>query len=115
MYKGGNKNMALTITNPGSSSDVTGVPGNIKYVIKDITFDDSYPTGGESYTATQMGLEELYIVLISQKSDGYVVQYDYTNEKFEIYEAGADGAALDELGNTADASGIAIRIIAYGK
>ena len=49
--------MALTITNPGSSSDVTGVPGNIKYVIKDITFDDSYPTGGESFTATQMGLE----------------------------------------------------------
>ena len=44
-----------------------------------------------------------------------MVQYDYTNEKFEIYEAGADGAALDELGNTADASGIAIRIIAYGK
>ena len=107
--------MALTITNPGSSSDVTGVPGNIKYVIKDITFDDSYPTGGESFTATQMGLEELYIVLISQKSDGYVVQYDYTNEKLEIYEASADGAALDELGNAADASGIAIRIIAYGK
>ena len=44
-----------------------------------------------------------------------MVQYDYTNEKLEIYEAGADGAALDELGNTADASGIAIRLIAYGK
>ena len=107
--------MAITITNPGSSADVPGVSGNIKYVIKDITFDDSYPTGGEGLSATQLGLEEVYIVLISQKSDGYVVQYDYTNEKLEIYEAGADGAALDELGNTADASGIAIRLIAYGK
>tara|TARA_R100001015_G_C4620714_1_gene177729 strand:- start:1544 stop:1867 length:324 start_codon:yes stop_codon:yes gene_type:complete len=107
--------MAITITNPGSSADVPGVQGNIKYVIKDITFDDSYPTGGEGLSATQLGLEEVYIVLISQKSDGYVVQYDYSNEKLEIYEAGADGAALDELGNTADASGIAIRLIAYGK
>jgi|TARA_Y100000114_G_C11705298_1_gene300606 hypothetical protein len=107
--------MAITITNPGSSADVPGVSGNIKYVIKDITFDDSYPTGGEGLSATQLGLEEVYIVLISQKSDGYVVQYDYSNEKLEIYEAGADGAALDELGNTADASGIAIRLIAYGK
>tara|TARA_R100001460_G_scaffold43303_1_gene79592 strand:+ start:106 stop:432 length:327 start_codon:yes stop_codon:yes gene_type:complete len=107
--------MALTITKPGSAPDVTGVPGNIKYVIKDITFDDSYPTGGESLTATQLGFEELYIILISQKSDGFVVQYDYTNEKLEIYEAGADGAALDELGDTGDASGIGIRVIAYGK
>ena len=107
--------MAITITNPGSSSPGVGVPGNVKYVIKDITFDDSYPTGGEGLSATQLGLEEVYIVLISQKSDGYVVQYDYSNEKLEIYEAGADGAALDELGNTADASGIAIRLIAYGK
>ena len=107
--------MAITITQPGSSSPVVGVPGNVKYVIKDITFDDSYPTGGEGLSATQLGLEEVYIVLISQKSDGYVVQYDYTNEKLEIYEAGADGAALDELGDTADASGIGIRLIAYGK
>lgn len=107
--------MAITITNPGSSADVPGVSGNIKYVIKDITFDDSYPTGGEGLSATQLGLEEVYIVLISQKSDGYVVQYDYSNEKLEIYEAGADGAALDELGDTADASGIGIRLIAYGK
>ena len=107
--------MAITITNPGSSADVPGVSGNIKDVIKDITFDDSYPTGGEGLSATQLGLEEVYIVLISQKSDGYGVQYDYSNEKLEIYEAGADGAALDELGNTADASGIAIRLIAYGK
>ena len=106
--------MAITITNPGSSADVPGVSGNIKYVIKDITFDDSYPTGGEGLSATQLGLEEVYIVLISQKSDGYVVQYDYSNEKLEIYEAGADGAALDEVANTTDLSGSHFVFLASG-
>tara|TARA_R100000084_G_scaffold105454_1_gene62892 strand:- start:92 stop:415 length:324 start_codon:yes stop_codon:yes gene_type:complete len=107
--------MALTITNPGTSRDVQGVMGDIRYTIKDITFDDSYPSNGEAITAADFGLEEIFIVLISQKSDGYVTQFDYSNSKFEIYEAGADGAALDELGNTADASGIAIRCLILGR
>jgi hypothetical protein len=107
--------MALTITNPGTSRDVQGVMGDIRYTIKDITFDDSYPTGGESCTAANFGLSEIFLVLISQKSDGYVAQYDYTNTKFEIYEAGADAAALDELGDTADASGIGIRVLVLGR
>ena len=46
--------MALTVSTPGNASDVVGVPGNNKYVIKTCTFDDSYATGGESLTATTL-------------------------------------------------------------
>jgi len=31
-----------------------------------------------------------------------------------VYEAGADGAALDEVANTTDLSAVYIRVVAYG-
>ena len=37
--------MALTLSVPGNASDVAGVPGNNKYVIKRIKFDSSYLSG----------------------------------------------------------------------
>lgn len=45
---------------------------------------------------------------------GYVGQYDYTNKKVIIYEAGGDGAALDEV-TSGDLSSINMRFIAIGK
>ena len=107
--------MALTITTPGNASDVSGVPGNNKYVIKRIQFDSSYPTNGESLTATDLGLESIHIVIIDTESSGYLAQYDYTNSKVEVYEAGADAAALDEVANTTDLSALYIRVLALGR
>ena len=107
--------MALAITVPGNASDMTGVPGNNKYVIKRVQFDDSYVTNGESLTGTQMGLESVHMVLISMEKSGYVAQYDYANEKILLYEAGADGAILDEVGNTTDVSAVYVRVLAYGR
>jgi len=107
--------MALAITVPGNASDMVGVPGNNKYVIKRVQFDSSYVTNGESLTATQLGLESLHIMFISMENSGYVAQYDYANEKVLLYEAGADGAILDEVGNTTDVSAVYVRILAYGR
>ena len=107
--------MALTIATPGNASDMVGVPGNNKYVIKTATFDSSYATGGEALTATTLGLESLHIVLLSIENSGYVAQYDYTNSKIALYEAGADGAILDEVGNTTDVSAVVVRVLAFGR
>ena len=107
--------MALTLTVPGNASDVVGVPGNNKYVIKRIQFDSSYPSGGEALTSTTLGLESLHIMICESEDSGYVAQYDYSGEKLAIYEAGADGAALDEVGNTTDLSALYVRILAYGR
>ena len=107
--------MALTVSTPGNASDVVGVPGNNKYVIKTCTFDDSYATGGESLTATTLGLESLHILLLSIENSGYVAQYEYTNSKIALYEAGADGAILDEVGNTTDVSAVVVRVLAFGR
>ena len=64
-------------------------------------------------TAADLGLEQLFIVIAEPESVGLVAQYDYTNATLDLYEAGADGAVLDE-GNTAGGT-ITVRILAFGR
>lgn len=108
--------MALTITVPGNASDMAGVPGNNKYVIKRIQFDSSYATGGESLTATQLGLESIHMVIVDVEDSGFVGQYDYSGSKVALYSAGADAEdGLDEVANTTDMSAVYARILAFGR
>ena len=108
--------MALTITTPGNASDVAGVPGNNKYVIKRIQFDSSYASGGESLTATQLGFEALHMVIVDVEDSGFVGQYDYSGEKVAVYSAGADAEdGLDEVANTTNVSAVYARILAFGR
>ena len=108
--------MALTITVPGNASDMAGVPGNNKYVIKRIKFDSSYATGGESLTATQLGLESIHMVIVDVEDSGFVGQYDYSGSKVALYSAGADAEdGLDEVANTTDMSAVYARILAFGR
>ena len=53
--------MAFAITVPGNASDMVGVPGNNKYVIKTCTFTGSYAAG--ALTATQLGLEQIHMLI----------------------------------------------------
>jgi hypothetical protein len=102
--------MALAITVPSNASDMSGVPGNNKYVIKTATFDSSY-----ALTAATLGLESIHIVLLSMENSGYVAQYDYTNSKIALYEAGADGAILDEVASTTNVSAVSVRVLVFGR
>lgn len=102
--------MAMAITVPGNASDMAGVPGNNKYVIKVCTFSGTYAAG--ELTATQLGLESIHMVICESESSGYVAQYNYSNNTVNLYEAGADGAAMDvATGSPA----VAVRIIAFGR
>ena len=102
--------MAMVLSVPGNASDMAGVPGNNKYVIKTATFSGTY--AGASLTATDLGLESIHILIAQSESSGYVAQYDYTNATLDLFEAGADAAALDEASGTVAA---VVRIIAYGR
>ena len=90
--------MALTVEQLGR----TNVTGNRLTVALKITFDDSYPTGGEPLDLTTY-VENIETVGI-EVSGGYVFQYDRTNKKVLAYEAGADGAALDQVANATNLS-----------
>lgn len=108
--------MALAITTPSNASSAVGIPGGTgsRFIIKRIQFDSSYPTGGESLTAGDLGFKSLHVILCHGEDSGYVPQYDYTNSKMAVYEAGADAAALDEVADTTDLSAFYIRVVAYG-
>lgn len=83
--------MALTVEQLGR----TNVTGNRLTVALKITFDSSYPTGGEALDLTSY-VNNIETAMI-EGSGGYVFEYDRTNKKVKAFEAGADGAALDEV------------------
>ena len=83
----------------------------------DVDFDSSYPTGGESLPASDLGLSVVDIVLPSPKS-GYIFEYDYTNSKLKAYyadyDASADGALI-EVASTTDLSGVTgVKLLVMG-
>ena len=100
--------MALTVEQLGR----TNVTGNRLTVALKITFDDSYPTGGEPLDLTTY-VENIETVGI-EVSGGYVFQYDRTNKKVLAYEAGADGAALDEVANATNLSTVVTYVSVTG-
>ena len=66
-------------------------------------------------TATTLGLESIHFIALSMENSGYVAQYDYTNSKIVLYEAGADGAILEEVANTTNVSAVVVRVLAFGR
>ena len=67
--------MSLTVT----LTDMT-VVGNKRLHTFKLAFDSSYPTGGESLTAANLGLSTVDFILIEPAS-GYLFEYDHTNSK----------------------------------
>lgn len=87
---------------------------NWKIVTGNIAFDSSYPTGGEALDLSAKLPTKVAAVLFDGMG-GYVPQYDYANKKVLMYEAGADGAALDEVADTTDLSALTtVRFVAIG-
>lgn len=72
------------------------VTGNKLEAVVTITFDSSYPTGGESFTAAMLGFTTLDFVSVavdSCKTFEVEMRYDYTNSKLlAFYTANGDTA-----------------------
>jgi len=85
------------------------------FVAGSIAFDNSYPTGGESFDLRgQFNGKDPYLVLFEANS-GYVFQYDYTNRKVKAYYTSTSGGALVEVPNAADLSSLTdVRFVAFG-
>jgi hypothetical protein len=87
-----------------------------KMVLTYITFDSSYPTGGEALTTAQLGLEEV-LAVIFPCSAGYSFAYDETNQKVLAYwvDTTTDGAALAQVENTTNLSAVSVWALAFGR
>jgi hypothetical protein len=78
-----------------------GMP--FRWRVVDITMDTDYPSGGWPLAASDFKLNGIIAVLPCGQEDGYVPVWDRSASKLVMYEAGADGAALDECAVGEDA------------
>lgn len=87
--------------------------------IVDITFDSSYPTGGESLTPAQCGMDSEILAVLPELGDtGYAVRYDRANEKLMAYMGDNNNASdgpLIEVADTTDLSTLDVRIVVIGR
>lgn len=97
--------MALTVT-----LRKVFVTGDRKEVVADVLFDNSYLTGGEALTGTQLGLEgELNVIDATPALTGQTFSYDYTNAKLLAWVGGT------QVANAVDLSAVTTRVVAVGK
>ena len=113
--------MALTITRPVAGSDARWA--NKRMIVRELEFDSSYPTGGESLTAADVGLKVIEQFLPhgpASNSDGtggtlaVEVRYDHSTSKVQAFESGADGAVLPEKGSTESLADYLVRVTIIG-
>lgn len=102
--------MALTFTNadPRGRTDVAGSTRRASGVI---TFDSSYPTGGEAYTPALFGLATVHSIQVSPVSNNgaKLVVWDSANAKFLVYTAlGAEAA------DTSNQSSVVANVTVWG-
>lgn len=118
--------MALTIADVTTPNNAASqwTEGPFKVVLKDVTFDSSYPTGGEAVTAQQVGLNmlvfaDLGVAKVSDGSTamlaGYVANADQLGGVVFLWETAAVvDLPLDEFDNAGDASTYTVRMKFYG-
>ena len=102
--------MALTITRTGDWMMSFGDRSATKVTL---AFGNPYTSGGESLTATDLGLSQVDIVDIQPKG-GYLFSYDYANKKVLVHveEAVAAGGPLPEAaGDLSTLTGVVVHAI----
>ena len=90
----------------------SGVAGNRRTVVADVTCDSSYPTGGYASAAADLGFTggTVDVMDLAASSGGYVAGYDYTNGKIKLFRQTAATSALVEVPNTTNVATEVIRV-----
>lgn len=110
--------MALTLTK------ITDMPGPVPFgdrwiTVRKVAFDSSYPTGGESLTTSELGFSKAPDWVEIEPKNGYVFEYDATNQKIKAFQgdnANAAAAPLVEVANTTNLAAVTDVIVkAFGR
>lgn len=91
------------------------VPGSRKESYGTITFDSSYPTGGEAFVPAEFGLDRLDWLQIAGAT-GYVAVWDGSTSapKVLLYRQTAATGALAEVPATTNVATVVVRFRAVG-
>lgn len=111
--------MALSLSKVAGASYVVS---NKKCKVYDVTFDSSYPTGGESLTASDVGLKKIEQLIVHGPATatvggttGVLATYDYTNAKLQAFWGNAGTASvLPEVTDTTTLATQVCRVTVVG-
>jgi hypothetical protein len=110
--------MAVTITKVTGANTVFG---NKRIKIVDLAFSSTYPDGGESVDADDVGLKKIEQVQFSgaaistDRETANALSYDFTNSKIIFLEGSTAGTALGEKTDSeTHATGAAVRATFIG-
>jgi hypothetical protein len=112
--------MALSVstgTNPGRNGP--NVMGQRKTAVLRLTFDSSYPTGGEAITFKQyvdFTPTQVYFSQRAPLTGAYQFVYDHSALKVMVFwvDTTVDGAAMAEVANTTNLSTLVVDCILIG-
>ena len=89
--------------------------GNKKLQFGTVTLSNSYATNGDTLVfTTASGFTQVDQVIAGCTAGGYVVYADLSNNKVKVFEAGADGGALDEVANATNLSAQTFEVLIFG-
>lgn len=110
--------VSVSTVTKGRSNDVWGTR---QIGLFRVTFDSSYPTGGEAFDLKAYGFQgPAQAVFVAQRDPNnaqYVVQYDHDAEKLVAFwvDTTVDGAALAEVANTTNLSTLVVDVLVIGE
>lgn len=103
--------MALTFTKSAS-----GVMGDKRYWYGLVTFDNSYPTGGETITAADFEMTNLQVVYPSGTTVATKrVAWAFTTGKLMIFVEDGTSGIEAQAGSTSDQSAVVVPVLALGE
>jgi hypothetical protein len=108
--------MALTITQATNAQRPNNVLGDLIACFRTVTFDSSYPTGGEAITAADFGLQTIVWINVNAQSDVLTkhVRWDQAASKlFIAIEDGTSGIEA-QAGNGTDQSLVSVQLMVLG-
>ena len=85
--------------------------GALRMRIVDVTWDTSYPTGGEALTPEDVGLEQI-VSFVAEPRAGIVAEWQ--SDKLLAYWSGTAGSALDEVTNGTNLALVTHRCMIFG-
>ena len=111
--------MPLTITPYADRSTAAKrfVMGDRRVVFADVTFDSSYPTGGEAIVPADFGLDtQIDHVVTNPTLDGKnQVAYDHANKKLLVLFEDQTSGKHAEAASESDQSETVVRVLVFGK
>ena len=111
--------MAVSVSTPTNAGRQFNPLLARNHALLRVTFDSSYPTGGEALNFKQYVGFTPDVAFFSQRAPltgGYTFVWDRTNNKILVFwvDTTVDGAAMSEVANTTNLSTLVLDVLLIG-